>query len=407
MLAWASALLLLWALGVAGAAGIAAARARRRFGGAPVSGTGHRGADPAEAVASAAPTAPVELLRPCAGDEDGLEARLVATAAARGAFRLTVLVADPGDPGRAAAERACATLRARGHAARVVVTFAPGPNRKAAQLATVLDAAGAGDAPLACVDSDVDLTGFDLAALLAPFANPRVGATWAPPVEAAPARTLGDRASQALLGASLHAFPLLAGLDPGGMVGKVFAVRPAALGAAGGFGRLATVLGEDMALARSLRAAGYRVAMVPEVARSMAGGRSLKESVARLARWLFVIRAQRPGRLAGYPGLFLAPALIALAAAIVVPAGLAGGAPLAAAVAGLAALVAAAARLGVARLGGRLAGRPRGLLATAVDAVLADTLLGLAFVRVLGRRRVVWRGRVLTLDRAGGLHGAP
>ncbi|MFO0634076.1 MAG: hypothetical protein U0168_14620 [Nannocystaceae bacterium] len=67
------------------------------------------------------------------------------------------------------------------------------------------------------VDADVDLGSLDLAALLAPLGIPctDVGVTWAAPIEADLATTLGGRLSQAILGGSLHAFSLLAALDPG------------------------------------------------------------------------------------------------------------------------------------------------------------------------------------------------
>ncbi|HEU4536806.1 MAG TPA: glycosyltransferase, partial [Polyangiaceae bacterium] len=269
--------------------------------------------------------------------------------------------------------------------ARMVVTRPEAPNAKSAQLAVAVE--GASAALLLFADSDVCLRERGLRELFAALEAPGVAAAWAPPVEVAPARTLGDRASQALLGGSLHAFPLLAGLDPGGLVGKLFVVRRAALDQVGGFGDLTYVLGEDMELARRLRSQGLGVRACRARAPSLARGRRLGAVVERYARWVAVIRAQRPALLLSYPALFFATPLVALAA-------LAGAAerPRAAAIALALAL---AARAAVAAAARRAGGRRGGVFALALDTLLGDALLAAAFGRALARREVVWRGRAL------------
>jgi hypothetical protein len=376
---------LLWSLGLWAALGIALARAA----------LGARARARRGAPAFAPAPGSVVLVRPCAGAEPWLARCLLSSAAlervAPGAQVLFAVAAET-DAAWSVAVRAAERLRARGVDARAVVTRPDAPNAKSAQLAAALGRARAGRRWVLVADSDVRLRARDLAALFEPLGDPNVAAVWAPPVERAPALTPGDRASQALLGGSFHAFPLLAFLDPAGLVGKLFVVERRALELAGGFHDLTHVLGEDMELARRLRSRrlGVRASRVP--AASLARGRSLAAVVDRYARWVQVIRAQRRPLLASYPLFFLAAPLAALAA---FAAGPGRSAPAAVAL-GLAAGV----RLATAWAARRFAGRPRGALAAAADALNADALLAAAFVAALARRTVVWRGRELFL--AGG-----
>lgn len=332
----------------------------------------------------------IAILRPCAGAEPELARCLSSWPTWTGApARAVLAVATAADPALAVAEAAARSLLDRGMDARVIVTGARGPNRKAAQLAEAARAAG--DAGVLVVaDSDVDLEGLDLHALIAPItADERVGACWAPPVEHGIARTWGDRASHALLGASLHAFPLLSRLDRRGMVGKLVAFRRSSLVAIGGFAPLVDVLGEDMELARRLARHGERVVVVGPLARSLASGRDLGAIVARYTRWLAVIRSQRPLLLASYPLLFAATPLLVIAA-------LASGAPWIAA----AAIVV---RVIVARLA-QAACRRRGSMGEALlEACASDALLLAALGRALVARDVIWRGERLRVLPGGRL----
>ncbi len=386
-------LTLLWAFGVASVSAWAALRAKAaaRPGGRP-----HAPGQGPSAL----------LLRPCAGAEPTLARALSSTERARtsvGSFPLRVrfAVASEADAAAPIAAQACADLRALaggGLDARVVVTGAVGPNRKADQLARALrlEAADRSNPPAVIIvaDSDVDLDGVSLDALVHPLSDPNVGASWAAPVEVAP-RTLADRASAAVLDASLHAFPLLATLDPQGLVGKLVAVRSDALAQVGGFDALVAHLGEDMELARRLRAAGYACVCAPLLAPSLAQGRSLRTVIGRYGRWLTVIRGQRPALLATYPLVLAAtPLLLGLAAVACAVDG-----PLALVGAG-AAIVA---RLAIAGLARAVTGQPLRPWSLAVDATLADLLLLAACARALGSRQTSWRGVTLRLDEAGRL----
>lgn len=347
------------------------------------------------ALASARAPAPpppegtrVLVVRPCAGDEPRLRETLASLSAERGlALACALALAEPDDPARPAAEAAARALEAAGVPARVEVTHARGPNRKAAQLEVI--AARADEAVLVFVDSDVLLAPGDVRALVA--AAWAGALAWLPPVEAGRVATLGDALSQAVLASSLHAFPFLSRLDGRGLVGKCFAVRADVLARLGGLGGLSSHLGEDVELARRAAAAGVPVRALPRVVRSVAEGRSAPAVVARLTRWLVVVRLQRASLLASYPLLLAASPLLGLAALL--PLGEPGdrAAAVAAAWLGRAALGAASAVLGA---------RPAASLAAALPFV-ADAVLLLAWVRALAAREVVWRGRRIPLGELG------
>jgi ceramide glucosyltransferase len=342
------------------------------------------------------------IVRPCAGHDPWLLECLSSLprpgACAR---RVVFAVESPGDDAAPAVLLAEDALSLRGVDARVVWTAARGPNHKADQIARALaqkppPCSGAHDDVIVIADADVDLTDVDLDALVGPFAeNPRLAATWAPPVEITPPRTLGDRASQAVLGASLHAFPLLAALDPAGMVGKLCAVRASALAEAGGFEALRVSLGEDMELARRLRELGYLVCRAHVLARSRASGRTFSEAVSRYARWLTVIRAQRPALLASYPLLFaFVPGALLLVAL---------GARDAPFLAACTALFAMASRVSTAYVAARATARPTSMPHAALESLFSDVVLLAAFARAVSVRSVRWRGHSLRTDRAGRL----
>lgn len=382
-----SGLLLGWAGAVALVSAVAVWRALRRRAAAPCVD---------------APAPRVVVVRPCAGLEPHLRRSLESTAAllhdgsphVRPYARLRVVLSTstPDDPARPVLLEVAASLRARGMDVTVEVVAPRGPNLKASQLAGLLDAAD--DDVALVIDSDVELERLDVSRLLAPLREPasRTAAVWCPPIEREPAG-LGDRMSAALLGGSLHAFALLGTLDPRGLVGKTFAVRLTAMREAGGFGGLVQHLGEDMELARRLRARGFDIAMADGVVASLASRRSVAQVLARYARWLMVIRAQRPALLASYPLLLAATPGLVLCGSLGLVVGVPG--------AGVAVGLAVVARLVVALVAAEIARRDLSPFAALRDAVLADLLLLAAFVRALGPARVRWRDRSLRL----GTHG--
>jgi ceramide glucosyltransferase len=334
----------------------------------------------------------VVLVRPLAGDEPGLAERLARTGGAR---FVIFAVGRRNDTAEPVAQAAAAKLRMGGVDAIVLVTGARAANHKADQLARALATPLARLARTVVVaDSDVELEPDGVAHLVRAMGD--ADAAWAPPVEVGVAETWGDRASQAILDASLHSFPLLAGIDPSGLVGKLFAVRRRALDAIGGFGALCSHLGEDMELARRLREAGRSVIVAPQLARSTARGRSLRNVLARYRRWLLVVRMQRPHLLLSYP-LLLAPSPLLVA---VLAVALIAHAP------SLATVAAAglAARVGVACAARALAGLPFAPAVALLQALAGDLVLLACAIGACGSREVTWRGRRLRFTREGTLY---
>ncbi|AKV02904.1 Ceramide glucosyltransferase [Labilithrix luteola] len=372
-----------WATAYAAIAAVALVRARRRTLAAPA---------PRAALGRAL------LIRPCRGGESGLAQRL---AEAGGCQRVMLAIGSADDAARPALEAAERSLLARGLTAAIVVTRAVGPNHKADQIARCLADPASRNADFVVVaDSDVDLEGQDLAALLAPLASPEsnAAACWAPPVERGVVATRGDAIARSVLGASLHAFPLLAGIDGRSLVGKLFAVRRDVLDTIGGFASLRHCLGEDVELARRLGHAGHSVAVCGQPAVTRMSGRTADAVLARYTRWLQVTRAQRPLLVASYPLLIAAAPL----AGLVLLAGAVERAPL---------LVCAGALVLVVRFVIACAARrATGLVASpscaAIDSVVADVTLLTVLLRALVTRHVSWRGATLRLGPGGILlHG--
>jgi ceramide glucosyltransferase len=336
----------------------------------------------------------VVLVRALAGEEVGLARRLGETG---GAALVIFAVGSRLDPAEPIAQRVAARLRARGVDATVFVTNAVGPNHKADQLARTLALPRARARQIVVVaDADVELAHDAVPRLVAALGD--FDAVWAPPVERGRARTWGDRASHAVLDASLHSFPLLAGIDPHGLVGKLFAVRRSALDSVGGFGALTRYLGEDMELARRLRLAGRSVDVAPQLAIATAEDRSLRDVLARFARWLLVVRAQRALLLFSYPLLIAASPLLLTILAVAVARH--DGALATVAGSGL------AVRFGIACFARATAGLTIAPLAAALQMLGGDLVLLTALAMACTTRHVTWRGRRLVIAPDGTLTNA-
>ncbi len=373
--AWSVPLLAAWSAVLAGFVATVALRSRAR-------------SQPAAPLAAAR----VLLVRPCTlADPATIAAMATVPRAPTGAqLQWVGVVAHAEDPAWPHVRAIAASLAAHGMAAQALLSHARGPNRKAEQIDAAVARFGADADVIVVVDADVDLGSLDLAALLAPLGAPctDVGVTWAAPIEAE-ATTLGDRLSRAILGGSLHAFSLLAALDPGLLVGKAFALRRETLESIGGAASLREYLGEDFELARRVRARGLQLRRCTTV-RSLARGRRLGAVLERYTRWIAVVRAQRPARMISYPLLLAAAPLLLLGAVLTAP-------PFAAVAFATVALTlrAAAARLAAQRSGAA----PPGLAL----ALLADSLLLAAWLRAAAIRELRWAEQRLRLGRDGRL----
>ena len=369
-------LLAAWSTTVAGAHATAWFRARRRASPRPPTGLVPRAL----------------LLRPLSGAEPALRTCLARTG---GVPTVVFCVGSSDDAAHPVALAAARDLTRTGVQATVTCTAALGPNHKVDQLAIALERHPEPCDVVVVCDSDVRLDAGSLQAALLRFQDPALGMVWFAPV-ATSSRSCGDRSAQAVLSGSLHAFPLLAGIDPRGVVGKLLLVRRSALEPVGGFASLRHHLGEDMELGLRVRAAGWRIERAEEPVRAVGRAVSFVDAVERFARWITVIRTQRPGLLWSYPLILGAstPALASTSIAawrwpmLVMPAAFL--------------LLARMLVWQRARAYARLPIAPSAFL---FDVVVADLVLWLAFVRALGSRRLRWRGRDLVFGPARRLQG--
>jgi ceramide glucosyltransferase len=336
----------------------------------------------------------VLVVRPCTGDDATVTRAMATMPTAVADLEVTWVgcVADAEDAAWPLVQRCATALRARGVDAHALLTGATGPNRKAEQVAHAHAMHGGGHDALVIIDADVDMATVDLDALLAALGGTLddgriVGATWCPPAEPR-ATTWADRLSQAVLNGSWHAFSVLARLDPRVVVGKTLAIDAEAIARIGDLHELRHYLGEDFELGRRIEAAGLVVHAVPRPVASLVAGRSLAQVVERYTRWLWVVRAQRPWRLLGYPLLIAAAPLLLVGAALV--------APLAPMTAVGVAVSTFAARLAVTMVSG--SGRVGAPIALA-----ADVLLLVALLRACTRRSVRWAEHTLRLGGDGRL----
>lgn len=336
------------------------------------------------------------MIRPCAGAEPGLLDNLGSAASLRTSASLTVVmcVDAADDAAIPVIEATLPRLRAAGFAARLDVLAPLGPNRKASMLARELAMAEHAEL-LVNVDSNVDLDGFALDELLSPLLRePKLGAAWAPWSERRVHGGLGARASEAVLGASLTAFPLLCGIYAFGLVGKIWAARCEALRACE-FDELPNYLGEDLEMANRLRQRGWGIAAVPVLGHARGHDPSFAEVVARFGRWMLATRSARPALMITYPLFFFATPLVLA---------LAGFGMLARPNIALAAMVTAVSARSLISLTAQYwSGRPVGLLRGLTEATLGDLALGLAWLRGYAGREVEWRGHRLRVEPTGRL----
>jgi ceramide glucosyltransferase len=258
-------------------------------------------------------------------------------------------------------------------------------NRKVGHLLHGIAAVPPAGRIVVAVDADVRVDGALLAALAAPVADGAALASAAP----SPAAAAGvvPAAVRALLCHTHQSFVALDVVAVGAhaICGKAMALGPVALA---GLAAVPDHLGEDLELAKWLHARGERVtladvaAVVPQATHAPLG-----PAHDRFTRWMQVLRAHRPALYPTVPLLF-APSLPLLVAAIAL---------------GTPAALAAVAALWTGRT----------LLAWRLDRVgafgwpLGEALLLSAFVRSLGRRTVVWRGRRFRLARDGRMEALP
>jgi ceramide glucosyltransferase len=352
---------------------------------------------------------PVLLVRPCAGSEPHLSENLqsVPLVGAAQSVRVCVAVAAMTDPAWPIAQNAEKALQRRGFDGEVLLTHAVAPNQKCAQLAAVVEhfsTHAASGAVVIIADSDVDLTQVDLSVAINRVLHGEA-ACWVVVGEApgADESTLGDAVSAGILAGSLHSFALVSRIDRGSFVGKLFAIRTDALDSIGGFASLVRYLGEDLELARRLQSRGLAVGCDrrPQAV-STASGRSVTQVRERFARWLLVLRKQRPTLLLSYPLLFLAPWIQCIAATAI-----ACWSPATRTLAAVTVAFALTARASAYLAARRAFNLPVLRVRACIAALLGDLVLAAAWLRALTLTTVRWRERELSFDREGLLQQLP
>ena len=345
---------------------------------------------------------PIVILRPCEGNEPGLYENLLSSLHAPypGPRRVFLLIPSATDPAYPTLEQVAKAAPPEIPVEVLLTRPEARHNRKVAQLSTGL--LRSSEPIVVAADSDVRLGPFDLPALVSLVCGPPsspsqknlVGIAFASPVEQEP-RTLWDRVSAALVGGSAQNFMALYGLYRliGGvpsMAGALLAISRQALSDIGGLHSVQAILGEDYELARKLCAAGYSVEQSPFPAHCSDGGRSLRGVIARVGRWLMVVRAQRPLLLLTYP-IFMAATPPLLLASLCLRTRL---------------LVTMTVALLLSRtllswLLRRAQGIRRSVVESVLEVVAAELLLWAGLLQALGTREVNWRGYRFRIARGG------
>lgn len=330
-------------------------------------------------------------MRPLAGVDPGLEARLARVPEDGARFELIFTVAEALNPAWPVAERAAAALRARGYRASALVCPPRGANPKAGQLACLLEQRSP-PRYLVSADADVDLGALALSPLLAPLVlGARRRAGWR--------RSRGRRPRP---GEIESRSPSSDGLFTRSPCSRPSIARASSASSSPSTWRWRVTCRAPWSTpsertwpwrSRSRSGASARrrswASLLPGSA-----GKTWSEVIARQRRWISVIRAQRPLLLLlSYPLFFFprwlaAPLLIGLAQTELLWAG---------------ALALALTMVSV--LPGRAV--PRIHRGPWWALPLAELTIAIAFAQALSSRRVIWRGHRYRVAPGGRLESVP
>ncbi len=266
---------------------------------------------------TAAPMAPVTIIKPLKGAEGALEENLASFCRLDyPCFQMILCLQNPDDPALAVATR----MRKKFPQVDIEVVVSKnrlGFNPKVNNMANAY--AFAKYDLLLLSDADVRVAPDFLRRMAAPFAEPATGLTTAF-YEAADARGLWGR---------LEALAVNAGFLPQALtaasfgmrfaMGAAMMVRRAAFDASGGFENLADHLADDYWLGESIRAAGWRLEIADALASVLPDIDDGAEHFRHMTRWARTIRLCQP---AGHAGSVVLHgfSLLTLAALLVGPA---------------------------------------------------------------------------------------
>ena len=253
--------------------------------------------------------APISILKPLAGIDDGLEENLRTFFEQEYSnFEILFAVRNPDDPAIAVAER----LRARYRSvpSRLIVTGEPPyPNAKVYSLDRML--AEARHDLLVMSDSDVRVTPDMLAVIAAEFQDAKLGLATCP-YRAVPGRSFWNTLEAVGLNTEFIGGVLVARMLDGMKfaLGPTIAARRATLAGIGGFDAVKDFLAEDFVMGNLAAARGDGVILSSYVIEHHIGAQTLAANLRHRLRWNRSTRRSRP---AGYAGqLFTNPLPLAL-----------------------------------------------------------------------------------------------
>lgn len=237
---------------------------------------------------------PVTVLKPLYGAEPELASCLRGFfAQTYPAYQLVFGVTDPADPAREVAEALIASFPG-GDARLVIGGRGTARNPKIGNLLNMLPAAR--HDILVISDADIAVTPDYLARVVAPFADPKVGAVTCP-YTARPARP-GLAARLACQHINDWFLPSVLVARALGQVnfcmGSTMAVRREALAAIGGLAALRDELADDYMLGRKLTDAGYRVVLADRLVETVASETQISAVAHHELRWARTIRGVEP-----------------------------------------------------------------------------------------------------------------
>ncbi len=337
-------------------------------------------------------TPPITVFKPLCGDEPGLFENLC-TACDQDypEFQTIFGVRDPADPAVEVARRVIERFPNRD-----VLLVIGGPSQASnLKMASVLNMAPKAKHDLLIVaDSDVRVGTDYLRSVVAPFADPSVGAVTClyrgEPCEATLASRLGAMFINEQFAPSVLVALAMSPLDF--CLGATMAVTRGALGKIGGFEAIASYLADDQMLGKLVRARGYDVVLSSYVVANVVCERGLEGLWQHELRWARTMASARP---VGYGFSFITYALPLCVLALLVS----GGSPLALSLV----FLAGGLRLGL-HAAARWALGARGSASGSVWLVPLRDVIGLAVwgASFFGRG-VRWRDRAFAIDSDGRL----
>lgn len=253
--------------------------------------------------------APISILKPLAGADEGLERNLSSFFEQQyPEFEILFAVRDAGDPAVRIVEALQKEFPAR--PSRLVITGeAPYPNAKVFKLDRML--AQARYDLLVMSDSDIRVSPGFLASIAAEFSNSRIG------LATCPYRAIAGRSFWSILEAEGMNTEFLAGMLVARMlegmkfaVGPTLAARKSVLETIGGFQVLKDYLAEDFVMGKLAAEAGLGVILSRNIVEHRIGAQNFRSNVTHRIRW---VRSTRRSRPLGYIGqVFTYPLPVAL-----------------------------------------------------------------------------------------------